>query len=48
LLPSSLGAEYDFEFLPEVQAEVVDLPEEIRREIARLVLACSPIRTGAI
>jgi len=38
-LPSSPSGEYDFEFLPEVQAEVVDLPEEIRRQIARLVVA---------
>jgi len=38
-LPSSPGGEYHLEFLPEVQAEVVGLPEEIRREIARLVVA---------
>jgi hypothetical protein len=38
-LPSSpSGGDYDFEFLPEVAAEAKALPEDIRREIARIVV----------
>lgn len=35
---SRKGDEYRFEFLPEVQAEALKLSEELREEIARLVV----------
>lgn len=35
---SAHGPEYAFEFLPEVLAEVVDLPPDVRRAVARLVV----------
>lgn len=38
-MPSFPRADYDFEFLPEVQREVTGLPEPLRREVARIVVA---------